>query len=149
VQEEATKELHGRELHRLPGIAVVIVAILEGDPLAVGGDDALVRGRDSVRLLGQICQHLLWPVERRFGVSCASRCSKREQQIEGGPIAAMYGGISSDSSSYATVTALFTSVRKRRERTFDREKEPPIGDVHPAATIEPQPFGVVESISQI
>jgi hypothetical protein len=37
VQEEAMEELGSRELHGLPGIAVVIVAILEGDALAVEG----------------------------------------------------------------------------------------------------------------
>lgn len=43
VHEEAAEELNGRELHRLLGIAVVVVAILEGDALAVEGGDAPVR----------------------------------------------------------------------------------------------------------
>ncbi len=47
MQEEAAEEIDGRKVHGLAGIAVVVVAILEGDALAVEGDDALVRDRDG------------------------------------------------------------------------------------------------------
>jgi len=52
VHEEAAEEFDGRKVHRFPGIAVVIVAIPEGDELAVEGNDALARDRDPVRGAG-------------------------------------------------------------------------------------------------
>lgn len=54
VQKEAAKELHGRELYPLPGVAVAVIPILECDALAVQGGDAAVPDRDSVCVGSQI-----------------------------------------------------------------------------------------------
>jgi hypothetical protein len=94
VHEEAAEEFEGRKVHRLAGIAVVIVAIPERDPLAVEGEDALVRDRDSARVRGQIGQDLLGPAEGRLDVAVpVGLRSAGEQKIERGPIRAMWAGL--------------------------------------------------------
>lgn len=68
MQQEAAEELVDIQGEKLFGVAVRIVAIAEGDALAVEGDDPGVADGDAVGVVGEIRENLVRPAEGRFAV---------------------------------------------------------------------------------
>ena len=70
VQQEAPDELVRVKPHRLPAARAVdaIVLATERDAGVVSGNEAAVRDSDTMRVTGEIAQHLLGSRERRLAV---------------------------------------------------------------------------------
>src|SRR5947207_2641964 len=70
VQAEAADKLPDRERQRFNSPALSVIAIGEGDApsLLIDAGDAPVAQGDTVRVVGEAAQHLLWAAERSFGI---------------------------------------------------------------------------------
>src|SRR6266478_5002667 len=70
VHQEAPDELVRVKPHRLPAARAVDAIVLpsERDAGVVGGNEAAVRDGDTMRVTGEIAQHLLGSRERRLAV---------------------------------------------------------------------------------
>src|SRR5215475_13517492 len=85
-QQEAPDELVRVKPHRLPAARPIdaIVFPSEGDAGVVGCDEAAVGDGDTMRVTGEIAQHLLGPCERRLAVDYPLDVPQRgDEALEG------------------------------------------------------------------
>ena len=68
MQEKATDELVGRELHDFVGAVLAIILPGKGDMIGVEGDEAAVGDGDAMRVSPEIGENLGGSTERLFGI---------------------------------------------------------------------------------
>jgi hypothetical protein len=68
VEQEATEELLGVELHDLHAVPVGVVAPPEADAALGQGDEAVVGDRHPMRVAAEVGEHMLGPGEGRLAV---------------------------------------------------------------------------------
>jgi len=68
VQQKATNELVGRELHDFVGAVLSIILPGKGDMIGVEGDEAAVGDGDAMRVPPEIGENLGGSTERLFGI---------------------------------------------------------------------------------
>ena len=68
VLDEATEKLHGRQRHRATLVAVGVVLPLEGDVVAVEGEQPVIADRDAMGIAPEIAQDGGRAPEGRLGV---------------------------------------------------------------------------------